>query len=168
MTPDHANADPLRRLQGLLRELLQLDLSDLDFGIYRLLRLKREEVAALLDQQLPAAVDRSFDAASSEERAGVEAEVEELAERMREDVADDALTADGSVAEEYTDTKVKTASELIENYEAARARLGEIRTSDEQKIEVFNHLYAFFRRYYEDGDFVPKRRYGAREEYAVP
>ena len=26
----------------------------------------------------------------------------------------------------------------------------------------------FFFRYYEEGDFIPKRRYGARETYAVP
>jgi adenine-specific DNA-methyltransferase len=34
---------------------------------------------------------------------------------------------------------------------------------------VFNHLYAFFSRYYESGDFIPKRFYGSnRERYAVP
>ena len=35
--------------------------------------------------------------------------------------------------------------------------------------EVFNHLYNFFSRYYEDGDFIPRRWYGAaRERFAVP
>lgn len=33
---------------------------------------------------------------------------------------------------------------------------------------MFNHLYAFFRRYYDDGDFIPRRFYGSRESYAVP
>ena len=42
------------------------------------------------------------------------------------------------------------------------------RLSEEQKAEVFNHLWAFFSRYYEAGDFIPKRRYGSRETYAVP
>ena len=38
----------LERLQLLFRELFQLDLADLDFGIYRLLHMKREEVEAFL------------------------------------------------------------------------------------------------------------------------
>ena len=29
-------------------------------------------------------------------------------------------------------------------------------------------MYNFFSRYYKDGDFIPKRRYGAQETYAVP
>src|SRR5207249_10202737 len=37
-----------------------------------------------------------------------------------------------------------------------------------QQAEVFNHLYNFFCRYYEGGDFISRRRYGAREAYAVP
>ena len=31
-----------------------------------------------------------------------------------------------------------------------------------------NHLHAFFRRYYQDGDFVPKRRYSWEHPYVVP
>lgn len=57
MTED---TSPIDRLRSLLRELLQLDLSDLDFGIYRLLRLKRDEVEAFLDEQLPTSVAEAF------------------------------------------------------------------------------------------------------------
>jgi ABC-type nitrate/sulfonate/bicarbonate transport system substrate-binding protein len=38
----------LTDLQNLFRDLFQLELADLDFGIYRLLRLKREEIEAFL------------------------------------------------------------------------------------------------------------------------
>ena len=33
---------------------------------------------------------------------------------------------------------------------------------------IFNHLYTFFSRYYEDGDFIPRRRYSQTERYSIP
>jgi hypothetical protein len=51
---------PLARLQVLLRDLFQYDYADLDFGIYRLLRLKRGEVETFLTEQLPRRVDEVF------------------------------------------------------------------------------------------------------------
>lgn len=43
----------LKQLQDLLCNLFQLELADLDFGLYRLLHLKKEEVEAFLTEQLP-------------------------------------------------------------------------------------------------------------------
>ena len=34
--------------------------------------------------------------------------------------------------------------------------------------DIYNHLYSFFSRYYQDGDFVPKRRYSWEHPYVVP
>lgn len=40
---------------------------------------------------------------------------------------------------------------------------------DELKIEVFNDLYNFFSRFYEEGDFVPQYRYSIKgHKYAIP
>ena len=55
--------DSQTRLKSLFHELFQLDVADLDFGLYRLFRLKRTEVEAFLNEQLPAEVDRAFAAA---------------------------------------------------------------------------------------------------------
>jgi adenine-specific DNA-methyltransferase len=41
--------ESLNRLKDLFRELFQLDPADLDFGLYRLFRLKRTEIEAFLD-----------------------------------------------------------------------------------------------------------------------
>ena len=68
-----------------------------------------------------------------------------------------------------TATTPRAIRELIEAYDAARARAVQARTSDALQGEVFNHLYNFFSRYYEEGDFIPRRWYGAaRERFAVP
>jgi len=158
----------LEQLQSLFRELFQYDCADLDFGIYRLLRLKRDDVEAFLTEQLPRRVDEAFRGAAGEERGKLESELAELAARIRKDVSDDAILADGAIAAEYHDVPVRAARQLIDRYEAARESLRAIQVSEEQRAEVFNHLYAFFSRYYEAGDFIPKRRYGTREAYAVP
>jgi len=39
---------------------------------------------------------------------------------------------------------------------------------DEHKAEVFNHIYQFFSRYYDNGDFMSLRRYSAKQKFAVP
>lgn len=33
---------------------------------------------------------------------------------------------------------------------------------------IFSHIHSFFSRYYEKGDFMPLRRYSARQKYAIP
>ncbi|PKN61281.1 MAG: hypothetical protein CVU57_30230 [Deltaproteobacteria bacterium HGW-Deltaproteobacteria-15] len=43
--------DALKRLQDLFRELFQLELADLDFGLYRLFHLKRMEIETFLNEQ---------------------------------------------------------------------------------------------------------------------
>jgi hypothetical protein len=51
----HANAmvTPRETFQTLLRELFQFDLADLDFGIYRLFRLKKDELDKFINEQIP-------------------------------------------------------------------------------------------------------------------
>jgi len=158
----------LARLQALLRELIQYDYADLDFGIYRLLRLKRGEVEAFLTEQLPRRVEEVFKGAAGEVHAQLERELAELADRVRQEIDADALAPSGEIKPEYREQKAKAARELIAAYEAKRKQVQEIHVSEEQRAEVFNHLWAFLSRYYESGDFIPKRRYGARETYAVP
>jgi adenine-specific DNA-methyltransferase len=77
----------LERLKNLFRELFQLDVADLDFGIYRLLHLKRKEVEAFLSRDLPAAVDKEFKAAAGAERATLEKDLKESADRIRQDIS---------------------------------------------------------------------------------
>jgi len=47
-------------MQDLLRDLFELDTADLDFGLYRLLHLKRAELEAFITEQLPSRVDEAF------------------------------------------------------------------------------------------------------------
>lgn len=155
-------SSPLLQLQSLLRELFQLDLSDLDFGIYRVLRRKRDDVAAFLNEQLPRRVGEAFREASADERERLQARLDAQADRIRTNLGASALQG-GEINPAFAGTP------MAEEYEAIRMQLAEVRASEAQQAEVFNHLLQFFSRYYDAGDFMPRRRYGAsREHFAVP
>jgi adenine-specific DNA-methyltransferase len=154
--------ESLNRLKDLFRELLQLDTADLDFGLYRLFRLKRTEIEAFLDKQLPAEVDQAFEAVTGDERERLRKQVVHLAKQARESVADDAILPSGESNPKYTGIKA------VKEYVEARERIEGIEATEAQRAEVFNHLYAFFSRYYDEGDFIPRRFFGARSAYAVP
>jgi len=153
----------LQNLQTLLRDLFQLDSADLDFGIYRLFRIKRDEIEVFLGEQLPRRVGEAFQAVADEERAALERDMAGLAARIRREVAEDALSERGEPQREHPAFQARLAKELLEAYEGKRRALEGMRASEAQQAEVFNHLYAFFSRYYESGDFIPRRRYGARK-----
>jgi adenine-specific DNA-methyltransferase len=160
--------EPLRKLQELLRELFQLEFADLDFGLYRLLHLKRQELEAFLTEQLPRRAEEAFKSMAGQERSILEKEVSELAERIQKDISADALLDSGEPNRGHPGFKAKFGQGLLDAYDAKRQQLQGIQVSEAQQAEVFNHLHAFFSRYYEAGDFIPRRRYGARETYAVP
>lgn len=57
--------------------------------------------------------------------------------------------------------------ELPKKIESALATLPGAPTEDEQG-RIFHHLYTFFSRYYDDGDFVTRPRRGRKAAYSVP
>ncbi|HOM11763.1 MAG TPA: DNA methyltransferase [Rubrivivax sp.] len=57
--------------------------------------------------------------------------------------------------------------ELPARIEAALARLPGSAGDDEQ-ARIYNALYAFFARYYDSGDFLPRQRRGKAARYSVP
>jgi len=156
------------KLQDLLRTLFQFELSDLDFGIYRLFRLKQDELKTFIDKQLPESVHTAFAELAETDTKQLSEEVSKLADRIRSEISPEALQQNGAVHEEFRNSKVKSANDLITEYEGKRVRLQAVRVTEEQKAEVFNHLYNLFSRYYDAGDFIPRRFYGARPHYAVP
>jgi adenine-specific DNA-methyltransferase len=92
---NEASLSSLTRLQAFLRDLFQLDLADLDFGLYRLLRLRGQEVEAFLTEQLPRRVEEAFETMTGEERGVLEKNVAEIAELIGKEVAADALLESG-------------------------------------------------------------------------
>lgn len=71
-------------------------------------------------------------------------DLDRLAEQMGDTIAADAIASSGDIKPEHASTK------LGKQYVALRAKLATAEVAEEQKRQVFNHLYNFFGRYYED------------------
>src|SRR5579884_2485188 len=136
----------LEKLKSLLAELFQLDQAELDFGMYRIMNAKRDEITRFLENDLLPQVHQALGELKQSDRAAIEAELATAIEQAKELGVDPEATQ-----------KVK---EL-------RQRLAQTVGLEALESEVFSHLYNFFRRYYSEGDFISLRRY-KEGVYAIP
>lgn len=161
--------DSLVRFQNLLRELFQLDFADLDFGLYRLFRLRAKEVEAFIQEVVPQLVEETFGHVGGEQAEVLKARLGTLRTQIQDELGDEPFTNDGALTDEVEKGKHgKTVRGLLNDYKAAWGESQSAQVSEDRKVEVFNHLYAFFSRYYDNADFIPLPRYGRNETYAVP
>ena len=153
--------ESLQKLQDLLQKLFRADDADLDFGIYRIINFRRDKIKDFIHKELPAIVQNALDANTEVESA--REELEDLKKRVKEAFGEDVLDADGILIDETIKDRP-----LVKQYLEAQEQLGSPQTRDQRSDAVFNHLYTFFSRYYDNGDFIPRRRYSQTERYAVP
>jgi len=134
------------KLKKLLAELFQFDHADLDFGIYRIMNARREEISRFLNEDLLPQVKEILGQMDEERRQALEKELIKLENQLK----------DAGVDPEQS-PKVR---EL-------RAQLQKMTDQAALEEEVYSHLYTFFSRYYDEGDFIFKRRY-KENVYAIP
>lgn len=140
-------SEKLDKLKGLLSELFQLDQADLDFGIYRIMNQKRDEVVRFLDKDLLPQVQEAFKQYKSADKAVLQGELEKL-----------VASVQGAGMNPDDSPKVKELRQRIADSAVDVSAL---------ENEVFSHLFSFFRRYYSEGDFLSLRRY-KEGVYAIP
>jgi len=152
----------LKKFQGLLRQLFQFDSADLDFGIYRILNYKRREIDEFIAHRLPQIVEENFERYAQTERESLQKRIEETKKKILENLGKEAFDERGQLVNFHETRLGKEYTALLEEL----AHYHQI--SEDLKIRIYNDLYTFFSRYYEDGDFIAKRRYGRDETYAIP
>jgi adenine-specific DNA-methyltransferase len=137
----------LEKFRDLLQELFQLDQADLDFGIYRIMNQKRAEITHFLDTDLLPQVKAAFAEYQSVDKSALQLQIDEAIQQAR------SLGADAEQLPKVKALRQKLAAEAV----------------DLTALEntVFSHLFNFFRRYYQDGDFISLRRY-KEGVYAIP
>jgi adenine-specific DNA-methyltransferase len=140
-----SNNEAYDRLKSILKELFQLDQADLDFGIYRIMNQKRDEITDFLDNRLITQVESTLTAHAGQNKEQLEKEVTTLEETLR-----------SAGVDPDTNDKVK----------ALRQQLYTADTTELQNT-TFSHLTNFFKRYYSEGDFISQRRY-KDDVYAIP
>ncbi|WP_420461664.1 hypothetical protein [Candidatus Palauibacter sp.] len=149
------------RFQELLRELFQFDCADLDLGIYRIMNHKREVIDRYIDRDLPGAIEEAVSQGALETEAKRVDAFEETRQQVVESFGEDAIAPSGELVK-YEETP------LGKTYILSRERARHPESAGDVRRDIYNHLYAFFSRYYQDGDFVPKRRYSREHPYVVP
>lgn len=141
------------RLVDKLKELFQLNQPDLDFGFYRIMHAKSEQVTRFLEDDLLAIIADAFGEVDDTRKAQLKAEYAKEVETAKEYGAADPETV----------PKVKEARERYETAQDTASAEG----------EIYDHLYRFFERYYDNGDFISRRYYtretpGKAAPFAVP
>src|SRR5438874_10499037 len=132
----HSN-QKYEKLVNLLKELFQLDQPDLDFGFYRIMHAKAEQVTAFLQNDLLNIIERAFGQAGGDKLAAFQKAYENSVVQAK---------SFGAVDPEQTDPVKK-----------ARAALEAAKNTSRAEGEVYDHLYRFFERYYDGGDFMSRR-----------
>ncbi len=152
---------PVEKFQSLLRELFEFDVADLDFGIYRIMNHKRQVIERFIAEDLPQAVAKELQQGALAEQTQAAKDLEAARKKVLEALGEEALDADGNLAEAYR--AAKAGKEYLDAQERAKSA----KSHEALEAAVYNHLYALFSRYYQDGDFISRRRYSKKERYAI-
>lgn len=104
----------LNRFISLLKQIFELDKSDLDFGIYRVMNLRKTQIEEFLTQRLPQMVQETlvpFAQGSKEEIRAQMTQIEESVAAMGMTV--DVLPDTAPMKQKYVQLKKQLAEELI-------------------------------------------------------
>lgn len=141
------------KLLKKLKELFQLDQPDLDFGFYRIMQSRKEQITYFIDKELLSYIREAFSEVDASQIAALQAEVEREIQ----------------TAKEYGATDPENAPRVLD----AKIRLKQAKDTSNIEAEIYDHLFRFFERYYEDGDFISRRYYSRETDkraaaYAIP
>ena len=143
----------LDRFTKLLKEIFELDKSDLDFGIYRVMNLRKTQIETFLTERLPQMVQETLAPFAQ----GRKEEIRTQMTQIEENVAGMDMTIDA----------LSETAPMKQKYIALQKQLAEGADLAALETDVYSALYSFFNRYYEEGDFISKRRY-KEGVYAIP
>ena len=136
----------LTKFTSLLKELFQLNQPELDFGIYRIMHARKDDINRFIEQDLPKVVNTAFSDFESQDKVVVQQELVK-AKKAAEDAGFDA-----------------SQSPKVRELEAQYSQSVD---TDREEGEVYDALLTFFSRYYDEGDFISRRVY-KEGTYAIP
>ncbi len=139
-------SENLNRFRDVLSQIFEMDKADLDFGIYRIINQKRNEINNFLDNDLIPLVKSELQKYENKDHKKIQDELDKAVKQAEEIGADPA-----------------SSKKVIE----LKQKLKEQVDVSSLESEIFSHLTTFFRRYYDKGDFISKRRY-KEGVYAIP
>lgn len=134
------------KLINTLTEVFMLDKAELDFGIYRIMNQKRKDIEQFLEVDLVPQVQKVLGESLSIDKKAIQKELDEAVKSAQ------ALGAD---------------PDSLPKVQKLKVRLGEAADLVGLENEVFSLLANFFKRYFDNGDFISMRRY-KKDVYSIP
>lgn len=142
-------SERLSRFISLLEGIFELDKADLDFGIYRIMNIRKDEIKQFLVNDLPKKVQDAL-----EPFAADTGKITDRIAAIEKQAAELGIEIDASPT-------------LSEEYARLKSQLAAGTDLSSLEADVYSALYSFFNRYYDEGDFISKRRY-KEGVYAIP
>lgn len=130
----------------LLREMFQLNQPELDFGLYRIMHARKDDINRFIEKDLPRITQEAFKDFVNQDKTTIEKELKETVEGLE---------------------KAKVAPDANEYVQELRAKLKDNFDLVREEGEVYDALVTFFNRYYSEGDFLSRRVY-KDGTYAIP
>tara|TARA_R110002073_G_scaffold2938_3_gene19168 strand:+ start:7803 stop:11201 length:3399 start_codon:yes stop_codon:yes gene_type:complete len=134
------------KFAGLLREMFQLDQPELDFGLYRIMHARKDDINRFIEQDLPSIARAAFSEFASLDKT----QLEQALEQAKKGAADAGFNPEESPTVKAIQVQLK------DGFDLAR-----------EEGEVYDALVTFFSRYYSEGDFLSRRVY-KDGTYAIP
>ncbi len=147
--PSNPEAEAFKILCDKLREMFHFAHNELDFGIFRILKIKRDEVNLFIDTKLTRIVEDTLAEAA---QALYNSQLAEVTEYVKET---------GGDAEKNYLSDIPANRQLLINFFRYKDREDLIAPLENEPAAlktklafgVYNHVHNFFERYYRDGDF---------------
>ena len=149
MPKSNPTTEALNTLREKLRDMFHFSHNDLDFGIFRILKIKRDEVNQFIEKKLPRIVDEALKEVTN-------TLYENQLTKVREFVTEEG----GRRQRDWLENIAENSQQLIDflQTEDKEELIAPLETDpDELKsklaFRVYNHVHSFFEGYYRDGDF---------------
>ena len=142
-----------KRFITLLKTIFELDKSDLDFGIYRIINIRQREITDYFENRLPKKITEILAPFASAGKETI---------RQRMAAIENEIAQLGMTIDLLPDNAPKKQEYISLNKQLAQGADISALESD-----VYSALFSFFNRYYDEGDFISKRRY-KEGVYAIP
>ena len=164
MLESNASTEALNTLREKFRDMFHFSHNDLDFGIFRILKIKRDEVNQFIDEKLPSIVDKAL------------AEVTDTLYDSQLTAVKEYVKKEGGATEQgYLNDVSGNLQLLIDflEYKQQDELIPPLQTNPEDlkahlAFRVYNHVHNFFEGYYRDGDFGYNDRSTAQYKVDYP
>ena len=149
MSESNTTTEALNTLREKLRDMFRFARNDLNFGIFRILKIKRNEVNQFIDEKLANIVDEALTEVTkalyeSQLTKVKEFVTEEGGRRQKEWLENIAENSQLLIDFLQTEDKEELTAPLETNLDELKSKLA---------FRVYNHIHSFFEGYYRAGDF---------------